>query len=302
MHAIRSATVPEARWGVAGVSLSIFFHNPTIPGGPEARGILQSTIHRPLEAPRLEEDPPEGSRKAPRRLQEWFIGTDPGICQNYSQTRFSKFQMTPFFPKVTPHGSPKGTQNPPKWSPKACPGESQNASPILTHFFNMFHYFSNMAMCCKRNKYHIETTFFICTHGPRKSKKNTPKTPQSHSKNHSKISPKPNPNRDPEKALQKVLQFAQKYQHLTKMGSRKRVQTPLFFIIFEHWGTSGHPHGPQSFQKRSKEASKRQFGIIFAPIFTHFRPRAFLSSGQQANNLDTHTHPHGPKAPKEVQS
>ena len=30
--------------------------------------------------------------------------------------------------------------------------------------------------------------------------------------------------------------------------------------------------------------------------------RAFLSSGQQANNLDTHTHPHGPKAPKEVQS
>ena len=127
-------------------------------------------------------------------------------------------------------------------------------------------------MCCKHSKYNIQTTFFTCTRGQRKSKKNTPKTPQIHSQNHSKINPKPSSNRDTEKALQKVLQIAKKYQKWSKMGSLKRERGTPFFVIFEHWDPSGHPHGPQSFQKRSKEASKRQFGVIFAPIFTHFRP------------------------------
>ena len=89
-----------------------------------------------------------------------------------------------FFLKVTPQGSPKGPQNPPKWSSKACPRESQSAAPILTTFFHIFHSFSNMAMCCKHSKYHIETTSFPCTRVQRKSKK-------KHSKNTSNSLQKP---------------------------------------------------------------------------------------------------------------
>ena len=154
---------------------------------------------------------------------------------------------------MTPHGSPKGPQNPPKWSPKACPGESLNASPILTPFFHIFHYFSNMAMCCKYNKYHIETTFFICTRGQRKSKKSTPKTPQIHSKNHSKISPKPHPNRDPEKALQKVLQFAQKYEKWTKMGPEKRCNQ----VPFSSFWNFGAPLGTHMAPRASKRGPRK---------------------------------------------
>ena len=108
------------------------------------------------------------------------------------------------------------------------------------------------------------------------------------------------------------------------MGSRKLVQAPPFFVLFQHWGTPGHPHGPQSLQKRSQEAPKPQFCLFLAPIFshvcynlhmlfTHFKgipkfrstgrqptrqkgipkfratglhsKRAFLSSGPQADNL-----------------
>ena len=201
--------------------------------------------------------------------------------------------------EVKPKWNPRGGQN---GAQKRPPGESQNASSILTPFFHIVHYFSNMAMCCKRSKYHIETTFFICTHGQRKSKK-------KHSKNISNSLQKPLKNQSqtkskqrPRKSAPKSASICAKVPKMDQHGSRKSVQALPFFVIFEHWGTSGHPHGPQSFQKRSKEASKRQFGVIFAPIFIHFRPRAFLSSGQQANNLDTHTHPHSPKAPKEVQS
>ena len=127
-----------------------------------------------------------------------------------------------------------------------------------------------MAMCFKYSKYHIETTFFTCTRGQRKSKKSIPKTLQIHSKNHSKISPKPNPNRDPEKALHKVLQSAKKYPKWSKMGSRKVVQAAPFFVLFDHWDPPGHPHGPQSIQKRSQEASKPPFCLFLAPICSHF--------------------------------
>ena len=101
------------------------------------------------------------------------------------------------------------------------------------------------------------------------------------------------------------------------------MQATPFFVLFDHWDPPGHPHGPQSLQKRSQEAPKPQFCIFFAPIFSHFgynfhmffihfcrrlstffqmilqhrvyssrkqannlhSKRAFLSSGQQANNL-----------------
>ena len=129
---------------------------------------------------------------------------------------------TPFFPKVTPQGSPKGPQNPPKWSPKACVGESQSAPRILTTFFHIFHQFSNMAMCCKCSKYHIETTCFTCTRGQRKSRKNIPKTPQIHSKNHSKISPKPNSNRDPEKNAPKSASKCDKVPKMVQNGVPKK--------------------------------------------------------------------------------
>ena len=79
-------------------------------------------------------------------------------------------------------------------------------------------------------------------------------------------------NKDPEKAAPKEHKIMKNYQTYSKMGSRKLVQAPPFFVLFQHWGTPGHPHGPQSLQKRPKAASKRQFGVIFAPIFTHFRP------------------------------
>ena len=104
----------------------------------------------------------------------------------------------------------------------------------------------------------------------KKIQKNSPKTPQIHSKNHSKISHKPNSNRDPEKALQKVLQSAKKYPTWSKMGSRKKVKAAPFFVLFDHWDPPGHPHGPQSLQKRSQEAPKPQFCFFLAPILSHF--------------------------------
>ena len=140
----------------------------------------------------------------------------------------------------------------------------------MTLIFNIFHYSSDMAMCCKHSKYHIETTFFTCTSGQRTSQKSIPKTPQIHSKNHSKISPKPNSNRDPEKALQKVFQSATKYRKCAKMGSPTEGYRSHFFVIFEHWDPPGHPHGPQSLQKRSQEAPKPQFCLFLAPMFSHF--------------------------------
>ena len=45
-----------------------------------------------------------------------------------------------------------------------------------------------------------------------------------------------------------------------------------FFALFEPRGTPGDPQGSQRSPRSPKEASKRQFGIIFAPIFTHVRP------------------------------
>ena len=76
----------------------------------------------------------------------------------------------------------------------------------------------------------------------------------------------------PKKQPPKEHKITKNDQKYAKMGSPTEGYRSHFFVIFEHWGTPGHPHGPQSFQKRSKEASKRQFGVIFAPIFTHFRP------------------------------
>ena len=45
-----------------------------------------------------------------------------------------------------------------------------------------------------------------------------------------------------------------------------------FFAFFEPRGTPGDPQGYQRSPRRPKEASKRQFGVIFAPICIHVRP------------------------------
>ena len=126
------------------------------------------------------------------------------------------------------------------------------------------------------------------------------------------MSRKPDSNRDPEKAVQKVLQSTKKYPKLSKMGFRKEVQAAPFFVLVDHWDPPGHPHGPQSLQKRSHEAPKPQFCFFLASDFSHFwynldiffthscsrfsiffqtifyiSSNEFLSSGSQDENLDS---------------
>ena len=55
------------------------------------------------------------------------------------------------------------------------------------------------------------------------------------------------------------------------MGPQGGPQTH-FFALFEPRGTPGDPQGYQRSPRRPKEASKRQFGVIFAPICIHVRP------------------------------
>ena len=78
-----------------------------------------------------------------------------------------------------------------------------------------------------------------------------------------------------------------KYQKCAKMGSPKSVKDRPLFVTFEHWGTPGHPHGSQSFQKRPKEASKKQFVIIFASIFTSFGLNLHTFSTHLCSNFAT---------------
>ena len=131
------------------------------------------------------------------------------------------------------------------------------------------------------------------------NKKSIDKTLTNDPQNRENRVPKWLKNKDSQKAAPKEHKITKNDQKCAKMGSPTEGYRSHFFVIFEHWGTPGHPHGPQSFQKRSKEASKRQFGIIFAPIFTHFRP--FVANFSEhfgfdfhmfstAPNKQTHTH------------
>ena len=105
------------------------------------------------------------------------------------------------------------------------------------------------------------------------------KRPKKHRKNTQKWSPKPwksSPkwltNKDSQKAAPKEHQITKNDQTSTKMGSSGGGPRTHFFALFEPRGTPGDPQGPQRSPRSSKEASKGQFGIIFAPNFTLFRP------------------------------
>ena len=56
------------------------------------------------------------------------------------------------------------------------------------------------------------------------------------------------------------------------MGPRVGGPRTHFFALFEPRGTPGDPQGSQRSPRSPKQASKRQFGAIFTPFFTHFRP------------------------------
>ena len=64
----------------------------------------------------------------------------------------------------------------------------------------------------------------------------------------------------------------QNCSHMTPIGNPGGGPRSHFFALFEPRGTPGDPQAPQRSPLSSKEASKRQFGVIFAPFFTHFRP------------------------------
>ena len=89
--------------------------------------------------PRGSRNLPEGSRKAPRRLEEClFIGTNRGPSEISRRPVFRTIFWTPFrtsfFPIVTPQGSPKGPQKLPKWSPKWCLEAIQKALSLFYIF------------------------------------------------------------------------------------------------------------------------------------------------------------------------
>ena len=133
-----SATVPEARWGVAGAfvlqstiqrSLEAPGLDPTIPGGPGARGMM------------LYRDPPGDYSALPS-----------STCVTVFRVIFSIHFETPFFPNLAPQGSPKRPQKLPKWSPKWCLEAIQKALSFFYIVLLDVRIFLEMAMCLKHSK------------------------------------------------------------------------------------------------------------------------------------------------------
>ena len=98
-------------------------------------------------------------------------------------------------------------------------------------------------------------------------------------------------NKDSQKGASQEQKIRKNDPKYAKMGSQTEGYGSHFFVLFEHWGTPGHPHGPQSLQKRSKEASKRQFGAILGLIFRHFRTFHANKQTNKQTNKTTNVQP-----------